>query len=105
LLTGAASATGADSTTGAAASATGAAAGACSVVAVFTSEASSVLLQADNNANVTSPAAIISLDVIVFSCFYYNLSYFNCLNYVKTKKIVSHYYLNFHLSRFYAFNT
>jgi hypothetical protein len=93
LLTGAASvagATGADSTTGAA-SATGAAAGACSVVAVFASEASSVLLQADNKANVTSPAAIISLDVIVFSCFYYNLSYFNCLNYVKTKETVSHY--------------
>ena len=53
LLAGATTTAGADSVTGAAG--TAATAGASSVVAVFASEASSVLLHAVNNANVTSP--------------------------------------------------
>jgi hypothetical protein len=74
---GAASVAGAATGAGAGtASATGAgvasAAGADSVVAVFVSAASSVLLQPANNANDTSPAAIMSFDFIMLPYFYYN---------------------------------
>jgi hypothetical protein len=64
---GTASATGAATGAGAAS-----AAGADSVVAVFVSAASSVLLQPANNANDTSPVAIMSFDFIMLPYFYYN---------------------------------
>jgi len=64
---GTASETGAATGAGAAS-----AAGADSVVAVFVSAASSVLLQPANNANDTSPVAIMSFDFIMLPYFYYN---------------------------------